>query len=149
MVDLWSGCGMRYRKRSITRTFEFLSSQTLDMLHSAICEVFKRDDMMHLYHFAFGSQKPYDSKATTIDCPESCHSRYCTTEVTLGDLNLLPKDTFYYLFDYGDSWWHRIIVLDSHMKPGRGKKYPVLVALKGECPKMYGDIYEEDEDEDV
>ena len=146
MVDLWYGRGIRFRKRSITRTFEFLSDQTLEDLHWQICFAYDRDDTMHLYRFCFGSDKPYDRRSTNIDCPESCESEQCTNEVTFEDLHLAPKDTFFYLFDYGDDWWHRIIVLDTDIEPDPDKDYPILVASKGDSPSQY-EMYDEEEDE--
>ena len=69
-------------------------------------------------------------------------------KTTLKELNLQPKQVFYYLFDFGDCWWHEI-TFDSVRRADR-KKYPVIVATRGESPPQYDDEedYEDYEDSD-
>lgn len=34
----------------------------------------------------------------------------CATTAVLGKLALRPRQTFYYLWDFGDEWWHTVKV---------------------------------------
>ena len=52
-------------------------------------------------------------------------------------LNLEPGDVFYYNFDYGDDWWHRITVLALDVPLHDGVRYPLLVEKIGERPEQY------------
>ena len=62
----------------------------------------------------------------------------------VGSLGLEEKDKFYYLFDFGDCWWHEITLL-SIINVEKKKGYPKIVKKVGESPPQYPD-YEEDED---
>jgi hypothetical protein len=58
---------------------------------------------------------------------------------TLDDLHLKVGQTFEYLFDYGDSWWHRIEV--RHVGPvTAGREYPELVGRRGQSPAQYSGL---------
>lgn len=65
---------------------------------------------------------------------------------TLESLNLKPKQTFLYLFDYGDEWRFRVRVhaVNEHADPDAG--YPRLVESVGEAPPQYPD-WDDEEDE--
>lgn len=68
-------------------------------------------------------------------------------ETRLDALGLTPKQQFEYLFDFGDSWEHEIVVEIAGGKPTVGAKYPLLLEKRGESPPQYPDIEEDDEDE--
>ena len=151
VVDVWFGRGLRFRKGSISRTIDILSDQTLDDLHWAIYYAFDRYDD-HLYRFYFGTTKPYDRNAYHIDgynpFADTAETEEVANEVLMGDLDLPPKATFFYLFDFGDDWWHRITVLDPDAPYDPNKSYPDVVKKKGDSPPQYEMWEEESEDED-
>jgi hypothetical protein len=63
---------------------------------------------------------------------------------TLESLNLKPKQTFLYLFDYGDEWRFRVRVhaINEHADPDA--QYPRLVESVGEAPPQYPDWDDEE-----
>jgi hypothetical protein len=134
-------------RRSIWRTVLLRGDQTLDDLHEAIFAAFDRYDE-HLYCFYFPkarrarlpSSKPpkeyrsprgFDgTKGLEID------NRYNAAGARLDDLRLKVSQTFEYLFDFGDEWWHEIIV----QKIGpieSGGTYPRIVEKRLASPPQY------------
>jgi len=68
-----------------------------------------------------------------------------TAKTRIRDVDLSEKDIFYYLFDFGDDWWHRIRVQSIKEAPSK-KKYIRLIKSVGESPPQYPD-FNEDYDE--
>ena len=140
VVDVWFGRGVRFRKGSIARTIDILASQTLDDLHWAIYGAFDRHDE-HLYRFSFGSDRPYDRKADVIEGDEPFGepslSPRVASNVLMGNLNIGPKSKFFYLFDFGDDWWHRITVVDVDAPYDPNQIYPKVIKWKGKSPEQY------------
>jgi hypothetical protein len=65
----------------------------------------------------------------------------------IGDIDLKEKEKFYYLFDFGDEWWHEVTVL--RIKPVKTvQAYPKIVKKAGESPEQYPDYEDEEDDED-
>lgn len=73
---------------------------------------------------------------------EDCHLHAFTVRgspvgnearVTLPRLLLFEKSRFRYVYDFGDSWEHDILV-EKLLPPDDGVAYPVCVAGKGACP---------------
>ena len=121
----------RYAKR-IYRVFEILSRQTLEDLHLAIQSALNWDND-HLYSFfmygeAWGEGDRFSS-------PFEEMGPY-TTEAVIGELGLVKKHKFMYLFDYGDQHEFEVEVVDIHpqAKPG---KYPSMIDSRGESPEQY------------
>ena len=91
---------------------------------------------------------------TEYSCQEVCEdegpfsddSVQSAEETEVASLNLKPKQLFFYLFDFGDEWWHEITV-ESIDTPAEKGKYPRVVDSRGESPPQYPD-YEDDEDYD-
>lgn len=52
---------------------------------------------------------------------------------------------FYYLFDFGDEWWHCLKVEAVTETTGK-KKHAKIIKAVGESPPQYE--YEEDDDDD-
>ncbi|MEI6518535.1 MAG: hypothetical protein WCO98_00595 [bacterium] len=52
---------------------------------------------------------------------------------------------FLYLFDFGDEWWHEIIVEEVTTKIPLDIKYPALIAKRGKSPEQYEDIEDEED----
>jgi hypothetical protein len=139
-------------RKSIWRRIALRGSQTLDDLHEAIFDAFDRDDE-HLYSFYF--PKPGAKGRNRLrDAIEYSHS-YMTEEpdpfdetpgnaakAKLAALGLKPKQTFLYLFDFGDNWWHEITVEQTEAKPEKGK-YPRMLEKHGNSPPQYPNMDEE------
>lgn len=150
--------------RDIWRRIAIRSDQTLHHLHWAIFEAFDREDP-HLYSFFIpkrgkkgrrrieeGDEYMHPSAFEDLLEPSNrCHS----ANIEISKLNLEPGTVFYYLFDYGDSWWHTIRVEATEVKPDEGK-YPRVIERHGKSPPQYPEAeddwefepleeYEEDE----
>jgi hypothetical protein len=140
-------------RKSIWRRIALRGSQTLDDLHEAIYDAFDRCDE-HLYSFYF--PKP-GAKGRDHMRSGAEYAHPCMTEepdpfgktpanaarAKLDALKLKPKQVIYYLFDYGDEWWHEITVEQTDAVPEKGK-YPRLLESRGESPPQYPDL---DDDE--
>ena len=136
--------------KSIWRKIAIREDQTLDDLHEAIFVAFDRYDE-HLYSFYTPLQKTksirkiYESPEYTVPMAIDKYRSKNAKKTTLNALQLKPKQVFYYIFDFGDCWWHEITV-DS-IQPADKKRYPRIVDFKGESPPQYPD-YDEEEEED-
>lgn len=142
---------LRYRK-SIWRKIVLKSTQTLDDLQWAIYDAFDRYDE-HLYSFYFprpgarGRQIVNDSAEFThpfvIEDPGPFGSDARNAAKTkLSALPLKVGQTFYYLFDFGDEWWHEIKV-ESLGGPLEKGKYPRIVDQRGASPPQYPELDDE------
>ena len=143
------------RNKRIYRNIEILENQTLADLHEMIFYAFDKYDE-HLYSF-FLTRKPTRSMRTIYDSPEYTHpmalqqgsgfefkKQYNAAESNIGNLGLKEKNKLYYLFDFGDEWWHELTVLKIQ-SAAEFEKYPKLVKKAGESPDQYPDYEEEDE----
>jgi hypothetical protein len=133
-------------RKSIWRRIAVRTDQTLDDLHEAIFAAFDRDDE-HLYAFYFpppGTKSLRNVRRNSIEytSPEADDGGESAAEVTLESLSLQPKQMFYYLFDFGDEWWHEVTVEQTDA-PVDARNYPRLLESKGKSPAQY----ELDEDE--
>lgn len=54
-------------------------------------------------------------------------------KVRLAEIAPEPKDRFRYLYDFGDSWEHTILV-EAVKPPAAGVRYPVCVTGRRACP---------------
>lgn len=107
----------------------------LDHLHSAIQEAFQFDDD-HLYVFCFGSSSLQGGKC--IYCPYVDDHKFTTLDYTIGDLRLVKGQRFYYLFDFGDSWWFEIYVAGINRDSTLSSDYEIIgrsVDSKGNSSK--------------
>ena len=137
------GAGNIWRKIAISENY------TLSDLHDIIFDAFDRCED-HLYSFYFPAKKT-KSMRMIYNSPEYTHpmaldgsgSKGDATRTSLKKLRLKPKITFYYLFDYGDSWWHEINVEAVETTDSTGS--PAVVASRGESPPQYYDPEEDDE----
>lgn len=130
----------------VSRTIEMRGDQTLEDLHAAIFKALDRFDS-HLYEFQIGGREPMDPKAKRYVLqsvfeqdgwfgPEK--DAIDLGQTTIGSLNLKKGGIFYYWFDFGDDWWHKIRVLSISEK-AEGKGYPKITARTGESPPQYVD----------
>ncbi len=146
-------------QKSIWRRIALSGNQTLDDLHEAIYDAFDRYDE-HLYSFYF--LPPRVKKLTRSNlrdaaeyaCPFSCKDdgpfsnpdTPNAAKTKFVALNLKPKQVFFYLFDFGDEWWHEITVEAVDVPQEKGK-YPRVLESRGASPPQYPDFDEEEEDE--
>jgi hypothetical protein len=145
-------------RKNVWRRIAVRGDQTLDDLHEAIFDAFDRDDE-HLYSFYFsppGTKSRRNIQRNSIEYthPEAIEEGfYSRAEVhdaataPVGALALQPKQTIYYLFDFGDEWWHEITVEQIDV-PVEAGDYPRLLESKGKSPPQYPDLDEEDEEDD-
>jgi hypothetical protein len=138
------------------RTIEVSENCTFDDIHDAIFNAFDRYDH-HLYSF-FITRKDTTNIRSIYEAPEITHPqnvedvlgfskrKKSTTKTRIGDIGLNENDVFHYLFDFGDDWWHRILVQNVTQTKSK-KKHIKLIESLGESPPQYPD-YEDDYDED-
>lgn len=145
-------------RKSIWRRIAIHSNQTLDDLHEAIFEAFDRYDE-HLYSFYFprAGAKGYARlrDAVEITCPYMCEEPNSlmgaparnAAKTTIRSLKLKPQQEFLYLFDFGDSWLHKLTVeqVDAAAKP---VEYPCVVESRGNAPPQYPDDEDDDSGDD-
>lgn len=127
------------------------SGQTMDTLHDAIFDAFEREEE-HLYSF-FLPRKPTTSKRVIMKSPaisppaEDEFTEFAndldSEETTIGELNLKEKQKFYYLFDWGDEWWHEL-TFEGEIEFD-GEELPAVTVKKGDSPPQYPD-WDEDEE---
>lgn len=137
-----------YDKR-VYRQICILANQTLADLHKIIFSVFDRYDE-HMYSF-YLTGKPVRSIRARYKAPEFTSpyaADYSETandasKTTIDMLQLKEKSKFYYLFDFGDCWWHEITLL-SVTETNHKLGYPRIVKKVGESPDQYPDYEDED-----
>lgn len=136
------------------RIIEASEDCTFDDFHDAIFHAFERFDE-HLYSFFITRKDTRDSQ-TIYDAPEITHpmnaknltrfekKKKSASSIQIGDVGLKEKDVFHYLFDFGDDWWHRIMVQNiSETMPK--KKHIKLIKSVGESPPQYPEFDEDEE----
>lgn len=142
--------------KQIWRRIAMRGDQTLEALHHAIFGAFDRDDS-HLYSFYLpkpGSRglarrrdaAEYTAPYIVESDPWGDKPLHNAATTTLEELPLKKRQTFDYLFDFGDNWEHVITVqaTDGTVEPGA---YPRILEKHGESPPQYPD-WEDDEEED-
>ena len=135
------------RRRSIWRTLLLRGDQTLDDLHEAIFAAFDRYDE-HLYSFYFPKARqgrlPSGKRPKEYSSPRGfdrterfeIDNRFNAARARLDDLRLNVSQTFEYLFDFGDEWWHEIIV--QGIEPSEsGGTYPRILEKRLASPPQY------------
>jgi hypothetical protein len=140
---------------TVSRAIQIRGDQTLEDLHWAIFDAFDRFDE-HLCEFQFGS-RPQGRKNKRYVLPMDMEDPWLgfggpeetpedLTRTTIESLGLRRRRRFWYWFDFGDDWWHRIEVVDVDDTVPRGK-FPKVVKRVGKSPPQYpgwDEEYEED-----
>ncbi|NOQ22391.1 MAG: hypothetical protein GQ565_07060 [Candidatus Aegiribacteria sp.] len=136
--------------KTVYRKIAIKGNQTLEDLHGAIYNAFDREEE-HLYSFFF-PDKPTKSQRTIMDSLEYTITGMAddlfdkeqndASEATIQSLKLRMKQKFYYLFDWGDEWWHELTY--EGVKEIRAEDLPAVIVAKGESPPQYPDYDEED-----
>jgi hypothetical protein len=134
--------------KTVYRKIAIRGDQTLKDLHDAIFDAFDREEE-HLYSFFF-PDKPTKSKRTITGSLEYSitgmtdeffdEERNDASEATIQFLNLRMKQKFYYLFDWGDEWWHELTY--EGVKDIGKIDLPEVIERKGESPPQYPDYDE-------
>ena len=135
--------------RRVWRSLLLRGDQTLDDLHEMIYLAFDRFDE-HLYSFFFPKGPSRQNRvglqpkeyASPISLEEKNlfddQQRFNAAKTILDELKLRVGQTFEYLFDFGDMWWHELKVVE--IKPFDSKsKLPIMVERHGESPEQYPD----------
>jgi hypothetical protein len=131
--------------RRVWRTIALRGDHTLEQLHGEIFAAFNRFDD-HLYSFYFPKAprrrgpeihpKEYVAPVSFDDSGPG-NRRFNAASTSLDGLKLKVGQTFEYLFDYGDCWWHQVAV--ERIGPFEdGCRYPVLLEKHGQSPRQYG-----------
>jgi len=140
--------------KGVYRIIEATGNCTFDDLHYIIFEAFGRDDD-HLYSF-FITRENTQSVRKIYNAPEITHPmnlenqfgfkrrKKSTYKTKIGKIGLQEKDIFYYLFDFGDEWWHRIRVESIKETKDRKKSIKIIKSV-GDAPPQY-DYLDEDEE---
>jgi hypothetical protein len=113
-------------KPPVWRRLQVPSAATLEDLHQVICAAFDWHGG-HLHEFdaggaRFGEPHPDDYVAVEDE-----------RRVTLGRLAPAAGDTFDYLYDFGDSWEHRILV-EKVMRPDAPQFHAVCLGGRRAAP---------------
>lgn len=135
------------------RNIAILGNQTLDDLHESIFDAFDRVDP-HLYSF-FLTRKKLSNKRKIYQAPEytltaamedfdmaSSGDKFDAENKTIEALQLKEKEAIYYLFDFGDEWWHELTLIAIQEADPSGE-YPTIVKKAGESPEQYPDYHGE------
>ena len=136
---------------TVSRAIQIRGNQTLEDLHWAIFDAFDRDEE-HLYEFQFGSRPnarkhkryalPMDLEDPWLDF-DAEEPAQDLTRTTIESLGLRRRMRFWYWFDFGDDWWHRIEMVDVG-EPAPRHKYPKVVKRVGKSPPQYPNWDEDD-----
>jgi len=133
------------RRRSVWRSLVLRGDQTLEDLHEVIFTAFERYDD-HLYSFYFPNasarrsalgKRPKEYTAPQgfePGEPLGIDNRYNAARARLDELKFKVGQTFEYLFDFGDEWWHEIKVEAIGPSESLGK-YPQTVEKRGFSPR--------------
>ncbi len=151
-ICLLEGFGDKYK--GIYKTIDALSTTTLEDLHQEIFTLFERYDP-HLWEFQFATRRPFGRSGVHIDSNGNVESWTVwldldedqhPLDLTLADLSLGPRQYFFYIFDFGDLWIHKISV-SSYQEVKEANPAPFrLVKSVGEVPPQYPDFEDEDEE---
>lgn len=149
------------------RVIDIAGNAPFSLLHDMIFEAFDRYDP-HLYKFLLTYCETKSTRAL-FDCKELVEDtdmveaspwadeddiRHDARTFTLDDAKFKEKDFFYYWFDFGDDWLHRIkvekIFAIEEDSPGEGF-YADIVKSVGESPPQYGEdsVWASAEEEDL
>lgn len=129
----------KFAHKEVSRAIEIRGDQTLHELHEAIFQAYDRWDQ-HLYEFQFG-RRPFDPDGPNYGLPDSREneSKSLNARTTLLDeLGLTPERAFGYWFDFGDDWYHQILVerIDDAIPT---VTYPRVTRRVGKSPPQYLD----------
>jgi hypothetical protein len=125
---------------TIWRTFVVSTSMTFEDLHEALQEIMGWESY-HLYEFKIGSRGNTMS-ITSPECMDDWGSMGCGDSSDF-DLTFLTKKgmKFTYVYDFGDSWEHTIIVQDANYDYSGALPFFVLAGERNCPPEDCGGVY--------
>ncbi|QAA33562.1 IS1096 element passenger TnpR family protein [Clostridium manihotivorum] len=123
-----------YIAKNIWVKMQLDGKHTLDDLHDCIQDAFDFDND-HMYSF-FMDGRPWSHDKFT--CPQEDEGPHAD-EVKIEELSLTDKQTFVYLFDYGDEWTFLVEVYSIEEADSR-LLIPQVIETKGKPPKQYADF---------
>ena len=112
----------------IWRRIQVTSDTTLRKLHRILQEVMGWEDY-HLHQFII-DELDYGEPDLEIDYGNPTKS---DRTVRLSEVVSRPKTKFAYEYDFGDGWWHEILI-EKILPPQEKVRYPVCLAGKRACP---------------
>ena len=113
-------------KPPIWRRFQFRGSDSFLDLHMAI-QAFMGWEDAHLYQFNVGSIELTDAETAAEFGARDAEN------TTLQSLVKKPGAKFHYLYDFGDSWEHNLLV-EQLLPPESGSVYPRCLDGQRACP---------------
>ncbi len=151
-VDLEEGPADReFAHTQIARTIQMSGNHTLQIFHTAIFEAFDRLQE-RLYEFNMG-EKPFDTAGARYtdhelyaDSARQDMDAFDTAATVLDSLGLTVGQTFYYVFDFGDYWIHRISVVAVEEGPAAGD-FPRVLESIGPSPPQFHPLEKESAEE--
>jgi len=127
-------CKVKFKwAKSIYRTIELRSEQTLEDLHLAIQQAIHWDND-HLYSFYMNGVA--HDEHYRYSCPYEEDRPPWTHEAVIGALGLVKRHKFLYYFDYGDGHEFEIEVTDIQPTAEPGP-YPRVSEIHGQAPEQY------------
>ena len=120
----------------IWRKVSLSAAHTMDDLHDIIQKAFQFDDD-HLYTFFMDGRKWSND---CIDSPYDDSGHADASRIKIGSLGFFPKQTFLYLFDYGDEWTFTVEVERVDQQDEKVVQ-PFVKESIGEAPEQYRDFY--------
>jgi hypothetical protein len=130
----------------VHRRLEVHWDNSWQTLHEALFDAFDREEE-HLYAFYLTDKAcpsvPKRYRAPTIEpiLPgEEAGPGRDAASTLFGDFDWRAGSLFYYLFDFGDEWWHEITVtaIEDRLEADV-EDYPRLIASQGDSPPQYPD----------
>ena len=133
--------------RRIWRLVVLRGDQTLNDLHETIYRAFDRYDE-HLYSFYFPKgptrQQGFDFQPKEYTSPNAIRERdyfndrkrFNAARTKLDGIHLKVGQTFEYLFDFGDTWWHELKVVGIEPIDPKNK-LPMVAERHGDSPEQY------------
>ncbi|HOF89711.1 MAG TPA: hypothetical protein PLZ36_16655 [Armatimonadota bacterium] len=136
-------------RRGIWRRIAIKRAQTLDDLARAINRAFDRDNDQ-LYAFYIGQKSGNPTRRQLVDAARRYAHPDATdpfleregvernaANATLASLRLADGQTFFFLYDFGDEWWHILTVEQAKAEELPEQQYPAVIARRGESPEQY------------
>jgi hypothetical protein len=126
---------------SVTRTIEIRGEQTLADLHRIIFKAYDRQEE-HMYEFQLKGKRPNDPDADRYGLAMTLQDDFGKPPVgdvdktAIGTLGLAVEEPFGYWFDFGDDWWHQVMVM-AITEPQPKVKYPRITERVGASPPQY------------
>jgi len=131
----------------IWRRIRLQAHRSLWALHEAIYGAYDRvDDHMFCFYLTQPGRRgraalrdaiEYAHPYTVEDAPKfGAKPPLYATQAVLGDLGLRPRRKFYYLWDFGDEWWHTVKVEKVYtiMPPGPNQ---LVLEKHGKSPNEF------------